>query len=371
MTQVVAWQNGSATDDVVRLALQVLGDGGLVAFPTETSYVLAANGTSINAVANLQLSHGQNAVVVALKNAGTVSHWAPQLGLAGHRLAARLWPGPLNLVSNEGVRECEAVSKLAEPLANHIRFTNQVELRAPDHEVASEILRAAPWPVVLSLEEDSLLKGMRSPEDVIRGFGKETALVIDDGLCFFDQPSTKVKVEGDEWTILREGVLTSSVIQEQAACRIVFVCTGNTCRSPLAEALLKKRLADRLGCVDSELPKRGFVVLSAGLAAMIGEGAANEAIAVANRWGAHLENHQSKQATVDLLLQADYVFAMTRSHMNLLAGMSSLPGCRPRLLSPTDEDIADPIGGDDAVYEACARQIWLSVDSLLDTLAPG
>jgi protein-tyrosine-phosphatase/tRNA A37 threonylcarbamoyladenosine synthetase subunit TsaC/SUA5/YrdC len=371
MTQVVAWQNGSAMDDVVRLTLQVLGDGGLVAFPTETSYVLAANGTSLSAVSNLQSCQGHNTVAVALKNSGSVNHWAPQLGMAGQRLAARLWPGPLTLVSSEGVRDSEAVAKLAEPLAYHIRLTNGVELLVPDHDVASEILRAAPWPVVVSLEADGLLKGMRSPEDVIRGLSREASLVVDDGLCFFDKPSTRVKVEGADWTILREGALPFSLIQEQAACRIVFVCTGNTCRSPLAEALLKKRLADRLGCADLELPKRGFVVLSAGLAAMIGEEAASEAVAVANRWGANLENHSSKQATVDLLLQADYVFAMTRSHLDLLAGMASLPGCRPRLLSPTDEDIADPIGGDKAVYEECARQIWLSLDSLLDELAPG
>jgi protein-tyrosine phosphatase len=370
MTQVIAWQNGSATDEIVRLAVTTLEEGGLVAFPTETTYLVAANATSIAAVTSLQRCQGQQTVTVALKESGSVGRWLPHLGSAGRRLATRLWPGPLTLVSGDGLRESEALENLAEPFVQEIRSRNRVEVRVPDHEVASEILRAAPWPVAVSLEEGTSLKGMRSPEEVVREVGRDIALVIDDGLCFFDKPTTKVEIKGDDWTILREGVLPFTLIQEQAACRIVFVCTGNTCRSPLAEALLKKRLADRLGCTDSDLATRGFVVLSAGLAAMIGEDAAIDAIDVASSYGAHLERHLSKQATVDLLLQADHVLAMTRSHLDLLAGMSSLPGCRPRLLSPTGDDIADPLGGDKAIYERCARQIWQSLDPLLDELMP-
>ena len=60
------------------------------------------------------------------------------------------------------------------------------------------------------------------------------------------------------------------MLREQSSCLIVFICTGNTCRSPLAEALCKKRLSDRLGCGVEELPGHGFSVVSAGLAASMG-----------------------------------------------------------------------------------------------------
>ena len=53
-----------------------------------------------------------------------------------------------------------------------------------------------------------------------------------------------------------------------AAMKILMVCLGNICRSPLAEGLCKKLLAERLGCSLEELPQRGFVVLSAGLSAL-------------------------------------------------------------------------------------------------------
>ena len=102
------------------------------------------------------------------------------------------------------------------------------------------------------------------------------------------------------------------MLQQQAACLVVFVCTGNTCRSPLAEALCKARLAERLGCTAADLPGRGFHVYSAGLAAMTGGPAAEEAVDVARAYGADLTTHASRPLTADLAAQADYLVAMTR-----------------------------------------------------------
>jgi L-threonylcarbamoyladenylate synthase len=370
MTQVIAWQNGSATDELVRLSLQILGDGGLVALPTDTSYLVAANASLPAAITRLQRLHGQNRLTLAIKDPSATREWLPGLGLAGKRLSRRLWPGPMVLTSGEGVWDSHGIRLLAEPLTAQIRADNRLELRVPDHEAALEILRRAPWPVALSSERSPTQAGMRSAEALLQDVSAEIDLTIDDGLCFFGQSATHVEVEGEGWKVLHEGVLTSPIIEEQAACRIVFVCTGNTCRSPLAEALCKKRLADRLRCAETDLPRKGFVVLSAGLAAMIGEEAAGEAVEVAKSYGADLERHVSRQASVDLLLQADHVFAMTQSHLDLLAGMASLPGCRPRLLSSQGEDIADPIGGDRSVYEQCASQIWSCLDPLLSELNP-
>jgi len=83
-----------------------------------------------------------------------------------------------------------------------------------------------------------------------------------------------------------EGVASALEPEPRPARVILFVCTGNTCRSPLAEALCKKRLAKQLRCDVVDLPDHGFVVLSAGLAAMIGSPAAPEAVETARRFGA-------------------------------------------------------------------------------------
>src|SRR5207245_9226247 len=109
---------------------------------------------------------------------------------------------------------------------------------------------------------------------VLEAVGEGVDLVIDGGPSRYGRASTVVEVNGSTWKILREGVLSEEELERQSACEIVFVCTGNTCRSPLAEALCKKRLAERLGCAPPDLPRHGFAVQSAGLAAMIGDRAA-------------------------------------------------------------------------------------------------
>lgn len=158
--------------------------------------------------------------------------------------------------------------------------------------------------------------------------------------------------------------------QPQAACLVVFVCTGNTCRSPLAEALCKVRLAERLGCGLDELPGRGFHIYSAGLAAMAGGPAADEAVDVARAYGADLSGHYSRPLTPDLAARADHLVMMTRSHLMAVAELYRDLAARPRLLDPAGGDLADPVGCDRPIYEECARQIWHWLEPFVAELHP-
>jgi protein-tyrosine phosphatase len=154
-----------------------------------------------------------------------------------------------------------------------------------------------------------------------------------------------------------------------SARHIVFVCTGNTCRSPLAEALCKKLLAERLGCAVEQLPERGFVVLSAGVAAMMGGGAAAEAVEVARECGVDLTAHRSQPLAPELAEKADYLVAMTAGHLLSLAYQYPDLADRCRLLSPEGDDIPDPIGCDLDVYRDCARALARHLEGLVAELA--
>jgi len=149
---------------------------------------------------------------------------------------------------------------------------------------------------------------------------------------------------------------------------ILFVCTGNTCRSPLAEALCKKLLGQQLGCAPEELPQRGFIVLSAGLAALMGGKAAAEAVEVAQEYGADLSQHSSRPLTQRLVAQADYVIGMTGSHLLALSSHYGSAGTRFRLLSTDGEDLPDPIGCERQVYRQCAEHILRDLQKLLPDL---
>ena len=99
-----------------------------------------------------------------------------------------------------------------------------------------------------------------------------------------------------------------------ADIQILFLCSGNTCRSPMASALAAKLLAERLGISASELPLRHIVVQSAGLHANRGNRAAKEAVEVLTPLKADLSNHFSQPVTNDLLRRADLIYTMTEAH---------------------------------------------------------
>jgi protein-tyrosine phosphatase len=174
-----------------------------------------------------------------------------------------------------------------------------------------------------------------------------------------------VQLDGNTWRIMQPGIVTAEQLTRQSACIVVFVCTGNTCRSPLAEGLCKTLLADRLGCSVDELPARGFFVLSAGLAAMMGDEAAPAAVEVGRGYGADLTRHQSRPLSEDLAAQADFLIVMTRGHLLALNDYYPRLGTGPRLLSPQGDDIADPLGWPRDVYQECASQIRVCLEPLV------
>jgi protein-tyrosine-phosphatase len=288
----------------------------------------------------------------------------PALSSLGRRLARRCWPGPVTLVCRDGVDDGLA-SRLPEPVRRHVCSDGNLRLCVPQHEALATTLQLLPGPLVLtSARRDGEPEAMRA-DQVLHSLPDDGALVIDDGPSRTNLPPTEVRIDQNQWDVLREGVVPRDELERQTICLIVFVCTGNTCRSPMAEALCKQLLAERLQCPVEELGQRGFLVLSAGMAAMMGDTAAPEAVAAVRAFGADLSEHISRPLSPDLVIQADYLIAMTQGHLSLLAARFPRPGCRPRLLCADGSDVADPIGGEQAVYRECAQSIYRQLEALL------
>jgi len=133
------------------------------------------------------------------------------------------------------------------------------------------------------------------------------------------------------------------------------VCTGNTCRSALAEAISRARLG----------PGSGVTVESAGLYALDDAPATPGAIAAADEAGADLSAHRARSTTRTMVEDADRIFVMTHSQAEALAHMGADLGAKVALLDPAGEDIADPYGGDAAAYRHARRRIETAIAARL------
>src|SRR5207249_314684 len=101
MTVVLDWKNASDREATIQRAVQALAEGGLVAFPTETVYGLAATALLPEAVERLRQGKGRPAdkpLALAIRGYREVADWVPSISPLGERLARRSWPGPITLV---------------------------------------------------------------------------------------------------------------------------------------------------------------------------------------------------------------------------------------------------------------------------------
>ena len=147
--------------------------------------------------------------------------------------------------------------------------------------------------------------------------------------------------------------------------RVLFVCTGNICRSPMAEGLFRHNVRGR----------SSFEVYSAGVGAMDGQPPSDYAVRALAELGIDISHQRSNSLSAELVSKADYIFGMTHSHVDAITLLYPQAAEKTFLLREFDEtldffekDISDPIGGSYEVYANCRDQIEQGIASMLNFL---
>jgi protein-tyrosine phosphatase len=346
---------------------ELLAAGKLVVVPTETVYGVALSLLSDPA--------RQAAHAIRQASAGTMARhwvlhvatpeealsWVPGVSAMGRRLITKALPGPVSFQVKLSAPDAALAARRLGAAAPEVLVDGFLTMRCPDFPVTQDVLAAAKVPVAIigAGTPGSGNGGVFELSDLSESVASQVAGAIDGGPTRYRKPSTVVRLDADgggTFSVVRAGVIDERIIQKLADFTILFVCSGNTCRSPMAAALATRFLADRLKIQPDELPLRHVVVQSAGVHAQRGIRAAREAMDTVKSFGADLSGHFSQPATPDVLRRADVIYTMTDAHRDEILDLYPGLAAKTQRLDP-DGDVPDPIGAGLQAYRDVAQRL--------------
>lgn len=346
-------------------AVDVLRSGGLVVFPTETVYGIAASAASAKGMAALRAlkDRPKQPFTLHLPDPAAAERYLDGSHPMLQRLLRKVFPGPITLVVDvqPEVQHQRLLALGIDPDERDRLYVNDtIGLRCPDEPFAQRMLAAAEQPIVAS---SANLHGQPPATDARQAIGSlddKVDLIIDAGRCRYSKASTVVRlrmVNGvPTHSIERVGVYDQRFIEKLLKWTVLFVCSGNTCRSPMAEAWARHEVASHRGISIDDLDTAGIRVISAGASAAPGFPASREAVQVLHAHGIDLSKHRSRMLTVEMVHEADVIYCMTRAHQQAVTNLIPAAAAKTHLLDP-NSDIEDPVGAGAALYDQCSDLI--------------
>jgi protein-tyrosine phosphatase len=356
------WETAEDQRDLVHLAVQALVEGRWVRLPSRDGYLLAASGLRGDAVASLATLHGSLAILP--RSVQEASDYLPNSPPWLTPLLHRAWPGPWLFSAQPGHQD-SLVYQL--PQTTHqalLQPHHRLILGYPNHPSIERILSLLSGPLIGTVFPDGSKLGWNHPAmDSPDRPASDTIVIVDANTPQVARFSTAF-VEGSGIR-LEADCQQREQFRELLGMRVLLVCTGNTCRSPMASSLLRKGW-DEHRAVHGSGP---LEIASAGLAAAPGEPASVQAIRAMDELGLDLHSHRSQPVSASLVDSADLILVMTEGHLNALLNRWPHLADKIDLLSHGQGEVSDPFGGSLATYQQCARQMQHYLTYWIDQLS--
>lgn len=321
-----------------------LSQGKIVAFPTETVYGLAVSALQPQALTRLnelKQRSDDKPLTHHIGNLGMLERLDIIQGRVLRYLINQFWPGPVTLLALD-------------------RKDEKIGLRFPKNEIAIRMINQTNDPIVATSANISGGKSPTTAEEVLRIFPNEIDVVIDGGPCELGGDSTIVDTVTNPPYVVRKGVYADRVEQAIEKIKlgrfprkkILVVCTGNTCRSPMAQ-----------GWLEHELRRKGLAeqieVSSCGICAREGYSAAMESILTLKNDEIEFDSFKTHLCRREDVLAADLILVMSEEHKKFISELC--PPARDRIMVL---GVADPIGMSIDFYERSYHSIKEKILSL-------
>jgi len=334
VTKIVKLDPQNPNSHLIKEAAHVITSGGLVIIPTETVYGIAANMLDMQALARLYEIKGRpkdKPFSVHIDEKLRIEEFATRIPVSAYKLIDKFWPGPLTLILKS-------------------KDNGAVGLRMPDDEIARHIIALARIPVVCPSANISGNPAPKNFQEAIKDLQGKVDFAIDAGSTRLGVESSIVDFTLEPAQVVREGALKKEEIEAVINKKtVLFACTGNTCRSVMAAALLEKMLKDK--------NRHDVEVLSAGIIILAGFGATAGTKEVLKREGIDISGFRSQKVTKEMVKKSDIILVMEKMHKERILHLA--PEAENRLfllkefakISDNDLEVRDPIGHPIESYE--------------------
>lgn len=297
-TKIYKLKNTRLSSSELKELADILATGQLIVFPTETVYGLGclyADEAGKIEIFNIKKRKSQKKLPIMVKDVKAIEfYFKCECSPLAKNIMRKFMPGPITIVLR-----CEDGNPFA--------------FRVPAQEFILDLISVCKQPL---LATSANLSGEEPAVDFIQAhhiFFNKVAAIIDGGRCRLGEPSTILDLsEAGNFRIMREGVYEESLIRAALINpkNILFVCTGNSCRSILASAVLKKELKEK--------KKTGILVVSAGTMALEGMPPSQDTIGVLKEAGIETDEYRTKKLTPEMLKEADLILAMEKIHIDYI-----------------------------------------------------